>query len=168
MNFEHTTNVKELVARIEAFMQEYIYPNEEAYEEFTTDPANLWVVPPIMEELKANAKAEGLWNFFLPKEYGEFSPGLTNLEYVPLAELMGRVGFASEVFNCSAPDTGNMEVLARYGTTAQQERWLRPLLDGDIRSAYLMTEPQNACSDATNVECSIVRDGDEYVINGRK
>lgn len=168
MNFEHTDKVKELMARIEAFMQEHIYPNEEAYEEFTTDPANLWIVPPIMEELKARAKAEGLWNFFLPKEYGEFSPGLTNLEYAPLAELMGRVGFASEVFNCSAPDTGNMEVLARYGTSAQQERWLRPLLDGKIRSAYLMTEPQNACSDATNVECSIVRDGDEYVINGRK
>jgi len=168
MNFEHSDKEKELMARVEAFMQEHIFPAEEAYEDFVNDPANLWVVPPIIEELKKKAKAEGLWNLFLPEEYGEFSPGLTNLEYAPLAELMGRVGFASEIFNCSAPDTGNMEVLARYGTAEQQERWLKPLMEGEIRSAYLMTEPQAACSDATNVECSIVRDGDEYVINGRK
>lgn len=168
MNFEHSDKELELMARVEAFMQEHIFPAEEAYEDFVNDPANLWVVPPIIEELKKKAKAEGLWNLFLPEEYGEFSPGLTNLEYAPLAELMGRVGFASEIFNCSAPDTGNMEVLARYGTAEQQERWLKPLMEGEIRSAYLMTEPQAACSDATNVECSIVRDGDEYVINGRK
>jgi acyl-CoA dehydrogenase len=168
MNFEHSDKELELMARVEAFMQEHIFPAEEAYEVFVNDPANLWVVPPIIEELKKKAKAEGLWNLFLPEEYGEFSPGLTNLEYAPLAELMGRVGFASEIFNCSAPDTGNMEVLARYGTAEQQERWLKPLMEGEIRSAYLMTEPQAACSDATNVECSIVRDGDEYVINGRK
>ena len=168
MNFDHSDRVIDLMARVDAFMQEHIFPVEEDYEEFINDPANLWQVPPILEELKQKAKAEGLWNLFLPKEYGEFSPGLTNLEYAPLAELMGRVEMASEVFNCSAPDTGNMEVLARYGSPEQQERWLKPLLEGEIRSAYLMTEPQVASSDATNVECSIVRDGDEYVINGRK
>ncbi len=168
MNFEYTDKVKELIARVDVFMQEYVFPIEEDYEEFIHNPENLWKVPPIMEELKAKAKAEGLWNFFLPKEYGRFSPGLTNLEYAPLAELMGRIEWASEIFNCSAPDTGNMEVLARYGTPEQQEQWLEPLLDGEIRSAYLMTEPETACSDATNVECSIERDGDEYVINGRK
>ncbi len=168
MNFEHSDKVLTLMARIEAFMQAHIFPAEEDYEAFIQDPDNLWKVPPVLEELKEKARAEGLWNLFLPKEYGEFSPGLTNLEYAPLAELMGRIDWASEVFNCSAPDTGNMEVLARYGTSAQQEQWLKPLLEGEIRSAYLMTEPQVACSDATNVECSIVRDGDEYVINGRK
>ena len=168
MNFEHTDKVKELMARVDAFMQEHVFPIEEDYEEFVHDPANLWVVSPVMEELKQKAKAEGLWNLFLPEEYGELSPGLTNLEYAPLAELMGRVEWSSEIFNCSAPDTGNMEVLARYGTPEQQEKWLKPLMAGDIRSAFLMTEPQKACSDATNVECSIVRDGDEYVINGRK
>jgi acyl-CoA dehydrogenase len=168
MNFEHSDKVKDLMARIDAFMQEHIFPIEEAYEEFVNDPANLWLIHPAMEELKQKARDQGLWNLFLPEEYGEFSPGLTNLEYASLAELMGRVEMASEVFNCSAPDTGNMEVLARYGTATQQERWLKPLMDGEIRSAYLMTEPQVASSDATNVECSIVRDGDEYVINGRK
>ena len=168
MNFEHSDKVNELKAQVERFMLEHIYPLEEAYEEFVHAPANLWVVPPFIEELKQKAKAQGLWNLFLPKEYGRFSPGLSNLEYAPLAELMGRVEWASEIFNCSAPDTGNMEVLARYGSPEQQERWLQPLLNGEIRSAYLMTEPQTACSDATNVECSIVRDGDEYVINGRK
>lgn len=168
MDFEYSDKVKDLMARVDSFMQEHIFPNEQEFDEFVHDPENLWVVPPILETLKAKAKAEGLWNLFLPKDYGEFSPGLSNLEYAPLAELMGRVEWASEVFNCSAPDTGNMEVLARYGSKAQQEKWLMPLLDGTIRSAYLMTEPQNACSDATNVECSIVRDGDEYVINGRK
>lgn len=168
MDFEYSDKVKALMARVDSFMQEHIFPAEHELDEFVHDPANLWVVPPIVETLKAKAKAEGLWNLFLPKEYGDFSPGLTNLEYAPLAELMGRVEWASEIFNCSAPDTGNMEVLARYGTEAQQEKWLRPLMEGTIRSAYLMTEPQVASSDATNVECSIVRDGDDYVINGRK
>ncbi|WP_159819267.1 acyl-CoA dehydrogenase family protein [Colwellia sp. 20A7] len=168
MDFEYTDKMKGLIARVDAFMKEHILPAEAEYEEFVHDPANLWVVPPIMEELKAKAKAEGLWNLFLPKDYGEYSPGLTNLEYAPLAELMGQNEWASEVFNCSAPDTGNMEVLARYGSEEQKKEWLVPLLNGDIRSSYLMTEPQNACSDATNVECSIVREGDEYVINGRK
>ena len=168
MNFEYTDKVKELMFRVDGFMQEHIFPIEEEYEEFVHEPANLWKVPPLIENLKAQAKAEGLWNLFLPVEYGEFSAGLTNLEYAPLAELMGRVDMAPEIFNCSAPDTGNMEVLARYGTPEQQDEWLKPLLAGDIRSAYLMTEPQNACSDATNVECSIVRDGNEYVIKGRK
>lgn len=168
MDFEYTDKMKGLIAQVGEFMQEHVLPAEKEYEEFVHDPANLWVVPPIMNELKAKAKAAGLWNLFLPKEYGEYSPGLSNLEYAPLAELMGQNEWASEIFNCSAPDTGNMEVLARYGTEAQKKQWLEPLLNGDIRSAYLMTEPQNACSDATNVECSIVREGDEYVINGRK
>ncbi|CAA0093439.1 (R)-benzylsuccinyl-CoA dehydrogenase [Zhongshania aliphaticivorans] len=168
MDFEYSDKVKELMARVDGFMQEHIFPAEAAFDEFVEDPANLWVVPPLIEELKQKAKEQGLWNLFLPKEYEEFSPGLTNLEYAPLAELMGRNEWASEIFNCSAPDTGNMEVFARYGTPEQKEKWLKPLLAGDIRSAFLMTEPQNACSDATNVECSIVRDGDEYVINGRK
>ncbi len=168
MDFEHSNKAKDLMARVDSFMQEHIFPIEETYEEFVNDPANLWQTHPAIEELKQKAKAQGLWNLFLPAEYGEFSPGLTNLEYAPLAELMGRVEMASEVFNCSAPDTGNMEVLARYGTAEQQERWLKPLMEGEIRSAYLMTEPQVASSDATNVECSIVRDNDEYVINGRK
>ena len=168
MDFEYTEKMKGLIAHVDTFMRNHVLPAEAEYEEFVHDPTNLWVVPPIMEELKAKAKAEGLWNLFLPKEYGEYSPGLSNLEYAPLAELMGKNEWASEVFNCSAPDTGNMEVLARYGSEEQKKEWLVPLLNGDIRSAYLMTEPQNACSDATNVECSIVREGDEYVINGRK
>ena len=168
MNFDHTEKTLGLMEQVDAFMQEHIFPVEKELEEFAGDPANLWVVPPQIEGLKQKAKEQGLWNLFLPKEYGEFSPGLTNLEYAPLAELMGRCEWASEIFNCSAPDTGNMEVLARYGTPEQQARWLTPLMEGEIRSAYLMTEPDTACSDATNVECSIVRDGDEYVINGRK
>ena len=121
MNFEHSDKVKGLMAQVDAFMQEHIFPAEEAHEEFVNDPANLWQVPPMVEELKQKAKALGLWNLFLPEEYGEFSPGLTNLEYAPLAELMGRSEMASEIFNCSAPDTGNMEVLARYGTVKQQK-----------------------------------------------
>jgi acyl-CoA dehydrogenase len=168
VNFEYSEKVRSLMSRVDAFMQEYVFPVEAEYEDFIQAPENLWVVPPILEELKKKAKAAGLWNLFLPHEYGKFSPGLTNLEYAPLAELMGRVEWAAEVFNCSAPDTGNMEVLAKYGSEEQQERWLKPLMEGSIRSAYLMTEPGVASSDATNVECSIVRDGDEYVINGRK
>ncbi|BEV01884.1 acyl-CoA dehydrogenase family protein [Novosphingobium olei] len=168
MIFEHTDKVKDLIAKVEAFMDEHIYPNEKAYGEFVSNQDNLWKEWPGMEALKEKAREQGLWNLFLPHEYGEFSPGLTNLEYAPLAEIFGRVPFSSQVFNCSAPDTGNMEVLAKFGTPAQQEKWLKPLLDGTIRSAYVMTEPQVASSDATNLELSIIRDGDEYVLNGRK
>jgi len=168
MQFDHTDKVKGLIARLEAFMDEHVYPNEKAYADFVHDQTNLWQEWPGMEALKVRARDAGLWNLFLPHEYGAFSPGLTNLEYAPLAEIMGRVPWASQVFNCSAPDTGNMEVLAKFGSAAQQERWLKPLLDGEIRSAYVMTEPQVASSDATNLELSIRPDGDEYVINGRK
>jgi len=166
MNFEYTEKSIALQARVAQFMETHIHPIEREYAEFVEK--NPWKVHPKMEELKDLAKAEGLWNLFLPKNYGDFSPGLTNLEYAPLAEIMGRVIWASQVFNCSAPDTGNMEVLAKYGTPAQQERWLTSLMKGKIRSAFLMTEPRVASSDATNIETSIVRDGDEYVINGRK
>jgi acyl-CoA dehydrogenase len=168
VDFEYSAKTRDLMRRVDEFMQQHVFPVEAEREEFTQDPANRWVVPPMMQGLKDKARAAGLWNLFLPHEYGKWSPGLTNLEYAPLAELMGRVEWASEVFNCSAPDTGNMEVLARYGSEEQQEKWLKPLLDGAMRSAYLMTEPQVASSDATNVECAIVRDGDDYVINGRK
>lgn len=166
MNFEYTPRSLELQEKVDRFMQQHLFPNEKSYNEFSKK--NLWQHIPDLEKLKDLAKAEGLWNLFLPKGYGALSPGLTNLEYAPLAELMGRMGMASEVFNCSAPDTGNMEVLAKYGTPAQQERWLKPLMEGKIRSAFLMTEPEVASSDATNIETSIVREGDEYVINGRK
>ncbi|WP_371432270.1 acyl-CoA dehydrogenase family protein [Novosphingobium sp.] len=168
MQFDHTDKVKGLIARLEGFMDEHVYPNEKAYADFVHDQANLWQEWPGMEALKVRARDAGLWNLFLPHEYGAFSPGLTNLEYAPLAEIMGRVPWASQVFNCSAPDSGNMEVLAKFGSAAQQERWLKPLLDGEIRSAYVMTEPQVASSDATNLELSIRPEGDEYVINGRK
>ncbi len=168
MNFEFSDKVKGLIAKLEAFMDEHVYPAEAERSEWIHDPANQWKPWPGTEKIKAKAREAGLWNLFLPHEYGEWSPGLTNLEYAPLAEIMGRVSSASEYFNCSAPDTGNMEVLAKYGTPAQQEKWLKPLLDGKIRSSYVMTEPQVASSDATNVELTIVRDGDEYVLNGRK
>ncbi len=166
MNFEYSATTRENIRHLEAFMAEHIYPRTAAYREFTE--AQPWEVFPDMEELKGLARAAGLWNLFLPEEYGDFSPGLTNLEYAPLAEIMGRVLWASEVFNCSAPDTGNMEVLARYGTPEHQRQWLLPLLDGQIRSAFLMTEPGVASSDATNIETRIERDGDDYVINGRQ
>ena len=168
MHFEHTDKVKDLLARLEAFMDEHVYPAEQDYYDFVHDQQNLWAEWPGMEPLKEKARAAGLWNLFLPHEYGAWSPGLTNLEYAPLAEVMGRVPWSSQVFNCSAPDTGNMEVLAKFGSPEQQERWLRPLLEGTIRSAYVMTEPQVASSDATNLELSIIPDGDDYVINGRK
>lgn len=168
MQFEHSDKVKNLLARLEAFMDEHIYPVEQAYYDFVHDQQNLWAEWPGMEPLKEKARAAGLWNLFLPHEYGAWSPGLTNLEYAPLAEVMGRVPWSSQVFNCSAPDTGNMEVLAKFGSPEQQELWLKPLLAGEIRSAYVMTEPQVASSDATNLELSIIPDGDEYVINGRK
>ncbi len=168
MDFDYSPKTRDLMTKIEAFMDEHIYPAEEERHEFILDQNNLWKEWPGLEPLKAKAKALGLWNLFLPHEYGEFSPGLTNLEYAPLAEIMGRSPWSSEVFNCSAPDTGNMEVLAKYGSPEQQKQWLQPLLDGTIRSAYVMTEPQVASSDATNLELSITPDGDEYVINGRK
>lgn len=165
MNFEYSDKVKDLQKRLLAFMDEYIYPNEEVYEEHIQGP-NRWQPVPIIEELKPKARAAGLWNLFLPES--EYGAGLTNLEYAPLCEIMGRSTMAPEVFNCSAPDTGNMETLVRYGTREQQERWLKPLLEGEIRSCFSMTEPAVASSDATNIEASIVRDGDEYVINGHK
>ena len=168
MNFDHTEKTKALISKLQSFMGEFIHPVERTVAEWYDEPGNTWAPWPGLEGLKAKAKAAGLWNLFLPEEYGEFSPGLTNLEYAPLAELMGRCSWASEVFNCSAPDTGNMEVLAKYGSPDQQKEWLSPLLNGDIRSAYVMTEPQVASSDATNIETEIKADGDDYVINGRK
>lgn len=168
MNFDYTDKVKKLQERLGRFMDLHIYPNEKEYREFVHNPNNAWKVWPGLEALKEAARAEDLWNLFLPKDYGNLSPGLTNLEYAPLAEMMGKVQWSSEVFNCAAPDTGNMEVLAKYGSPEHQERWLKPLMDGKIRSAFLMTEPAVASSDATNIETSIKAEGDEYVINGRK
>lgn len=166
MNFEYSDKVQGLIERVTDFMQRHIFPVEQAmHDQVAQDP---WSTPPLMEELKAKAKAEGLWNLFLPVSYGKYSAGLTNLEYAPLAEIMGQVMWAPEVFNCAAPDTGNMEVLAKYGNEAQKKQWLEPLLEGKIRSAFAMTEPEVASSDATNISLSIERDGDEYVINGRK
>jgi len=166
MDFNHTQKVLDLMDRLNAFMDEHIYPNEEAYRDHFKTTDNLWKSPPLMDDLKEKAKNAGLWNLFLPES--EHGAGLTNLEYAPLAEIMGRVFFASEVFNCNAPDTGNMEVIDRYGSEAQKEQWLKPLLNGEIRSCFSMTEPRVASSDATNIESPIVLDGDEYVINGRK
>ena len=162
---EFSERSKELRERLIAFMDEHIYPNEAEFKRQHAE-GDHWSPPPILEELKAKAKAEGLWNLFLPES--EYGAGLTNMEYAPLCEVMGRSPIAPEVFNCSAPDTGNMEVLARYGTKEQQKEWLEPLLEGRIRSCFSMTEPQVASSDATNIETEIRRDGDEYVINGRK
>lgn len=164
MDFEHSQRVQDLQQRLTAFMEEHVYPNEHVFNEQVQ--AERWKSPPVLEELKEKARAEGLWNLFMPEP--EYGPGLTNLEYAPLAEIMGRVFWAAEVFNCNAPDTGNMEVFVKYGTDAQKERWLKPLLEGKIRSAFAMTEPAVASSDATNVETRIERDGDDYVINGRK
>ena len=162
---EPSSRAIEFRQRLLAFMDEHIYPNERRYcEQLQT--GNRWQPPAILEELKSQAKAAGLWNLFLPDQ--EHGAGLTNLEYAPLCEIMGRSSIAPEVFNCSAPDTGNMEVLARYGTPAQQEQWLKPLLAGEIRSCFAMTEPDVASSDATNIRSRIERRGDEYVINGRK
>lgn len=166
MNFDYSDKARDLQLRLQQFMDEEIYPVEHAYQEYLKTAANPWASPPLMVELKAKAKKAGLWNLFLPARHHD--DGLTNLDYAPLAEIMGRVLWAPEVFNCNAPDTGNMEVFIKYGTEEQKARWLQPLLAGDIRSAFAMTEPDVACSDATNVQCSIVRDGDDYVINGRK
>ncbi|MDM9631125.1 acyl-CoA dehydrogenase family protein [Robiginitalea aurantiaca] len=168
MNFQYTEKSLELQSRLKDFLKKQILPADEEVEAFDRDPANLWIKWPGLEKLKDAARKEGLWNLFLPRDYGDFSPGLTNLEYAPLAELMGRTRWASEVFNCSPPDTGNMEVLARYGSPEQQKKWLEPLLEGKIRSAFLMTEPEVASSDATNMETSIVPDQGDYLINGRK
>jgi acyl-CoA dehydrogenase len=165
MFVEPSAKVRKLQERLSAFMAEHIYPNEKTNAE-QMQTGNRWQPPAVIEELKARARTAGLWNLFLPDS--EYGAGLTNLEYAPLCEIMGRSPMASEVFNCSAPDTGNMEVLVRYGTPAQKERWLGPLLAGDIRSCFAMTEPEVASSDATNIRASIVRQGGEYVLNGRK
>jgi acyl-CoA dehydrogenase len=166
MNFEYSDKVSDLIERVRGFIEKHVLPNEATHAgQIARNP---WETPPIVEELKPRAREAGLWNLFLPVEYGRYSGGLTNMEYAPLAEEMGRVIWASEVFNCSAPDTGNMEVLAKYGSEAQKKQWLEPLLAGEIRSAFAMTEPGVASSDATNIETSMVRDGDEYVINGKK
>ena len=166
MNFEYSDKVKDLERRLAAFMNEHVYPNEPVFRQQIAE-GDRWRPTPIVEALKARARAAGLWNLFLPES--EYGAGLTNTEYAPLCEIMGRSpGFAPEVFNCSAPDTGNMEVLVRYGTPDQRRRWLEPLLAGDIRSCFAMTEPDVASSDATNIQSRIVRDGGEYVITGRK
>src|SRR5215475_10924583 len=166
MDFDHSPKVKALQKRVQDFMDEYIYPHEETYVTQLNTQGDRWQIPPIMEELKAKAKTAGLWNLFLPES--ERGAGLTNLEYAPLCEIMGRSFIAPEVFNCSAPDTGNMEVLERYGTAEHKKQWLEPLLAGKIRSAFAMTEPDVASSDATNIQARIQRDGGDYVINGRK
>jgi acyl-CoA dehydrogenase len=164
VNFEFSEKTKELQGRLRAFMDEHVYPNERRFHEEVD--RERWKPTRVIEELKPRARAAGLWNLFLPND--ESGAGLTNLEYAPLCEIMGRSVIAAEVFNCSAPDTGNMEVLARYGTAEQKEKWLKPLLEGEIRSCFAMTEPEVASSDATNIRASIVREGDEYVVNGRK
>jgi acyl-CoA dehydrogenase len=165
MDFDESARTRELRERLETFMDEHVYPNEGRFFQESMEMGP-WAVWPVVEELKPVARAAGLWNLFLPAS--DHGAGLTNLEYAPLCEVMGRSHLAPEVFNCSAPDTGNMEVLARYGTPEQQQQWLTPLLAGEVRSAFAMTEPAVASSDATNIASSIVRDGDEYVINGRK
>ena len=168
MNFEYSEKSKELQQRLISFIEAHVVPIEQEYITFQSATKNNWTRFPKIEVLKQKAKDAGLWNLFLPKDYGDLSPGLSNLEYAPLAEIMGRKIWVSEIFNCAAPDTGNMEVLAKYGDKTQKEQWLTPLMNGEIRSAFLMTEPEVASSDATNIETSIVLEGDEYVINGRK
>src|SRR5687768_9715165 len=164
--FQVSPRAKDVYRKLAAFMEAHVFPNEKTFAAQASE-GERWRPVPLIEELKAKARAEGLWNLFLPES--EHGAGLSNLEYAPMAELMGRaVHFAPEVFNCSAPDTGNMEVLVRYGSAEQKERWLRPLLAGEMRSCFAMTEPEVASSDATNIRASIRRDGDEYVVNGRK
>ena len=164
MDFAFGKKIEDLQRRLQGFMDEHVYPNEQRFQDEIE--RNRWSPTAVVEELKPKARAVGLWNLFLPED--EHGAGLSNLEYAPMCEIMGRSMMAPEVFNCSAPDTGNMEVLARYGTSEQKERWLKPLLAGEIRSCFAMTEPAVASSDATNIKASIVRDGDEYVLNGRK
>jgi acyl-CoA dehydrogenase len=166
MDFNFNDKTLGYISRLNEFMAEYVYPNESTYYAQIDAQEDRWNIPPIIEALKEKARSEGLWNLFLPESSS--GAGLSNLEYAPLAEIMGHCWYAPEIFNCSAPDTGNMEVLERYGTEAHKKLWLEPLLDGKIRSAFLMTEPDVASSDATNIQCEIIRDGDEYVINGRK
>jgi len=165
MNFEYSNKVKDLQDKLTNFMNEHVYKNEAVYKE-EVEKGGRWCVPKIMEDMKSKAKTQGLWNLFLPDS--DLGAGLTNTEYAPLCEIMGRSPIGAEVFNCSAPDTGNMEVLVRYGTKEQQNQWLTPLLNGEIRSAFAMTEPDVASSDASNIQASIDRKGDEYVINARK
>ncbi|MEZ5399337.1 MAG: acyl-CoA dehydrogenase family protein [Bryobacteraceae bacterium] len=164
MHFDFSPRVDDYRRRLLAFMDEHVYPNERRYHQQVREHG--WAPAPLVEELKAKARAAGLWNLFLPES--DYGPGLSNLEYAPLCEIMGRVFWAPEIFNCSAPDTGNMEVLVRYGSEEHKERWLKPLLAGEIRSCFGMTEPGVASSDATNIAASIVRDGDEFVVNGTK
>ncbi|MCL6571999.1 MAG: acyl-CoA dehydrogenase family protein [Bacillus sp. (in: Bacteria)] len=167
MDFSYSQRVKELQTRLTTFMDDFVYPNERVYEQQLNEQDSRWsAVPQVMEELKEKAKAEGLWNLFLPES--EYGAGLTNQEYAPLCEIMGRSLIGPEIFNCNAPDTGNMEVIVRYGTQEHKEQWLKPLLAGQMRSCFSMTEPSVASADATNIEARIERDGDEYVINGRK
>lgn len=165
MDFSYSDKTKDYMERVSTFMDAHVYPAEETYLQQVNE-GERWKVLPIIEELKVKARAANLWNLFLPES--ELGAGLTNLEYAPLAEIMGRVAWSPEVFNCAAPDTGNMEVLVRYGTQEQKDKWLKPLLEGEIRSGFAMTEPAVASSDATNIEASIQRDGGEYIINGRK
>ena len=166
MEFEYSKKTKMYMEQLVDFMNKHIYPNESVFREQLDSQADRWQVPPIMEDLKAKARERGLWNLFLPES--ERGAGLTNLEYAPLCEIMGRSPIAPEAFNCAAPDTGNMETIERYGSPEQKKQWLEPLLEGKIRSAFIMTEPKVASSDATNIESSIVRDGDSYVVNGHK
>ncbi|MFL9949424.1 acyl-CoA dehydrogenase family protein [Paraburkholderia agricolaris] len=169
MDFQHSDKVKNLQQRLNAFMDEYVYPAEAVFDaqmDAARESGNRWQPAPVIEDLKKKAKAVGLWNLFLPES--KYGAGLTNLEYAPLCEIMGRSHIGAEPFNCSAPDTGNMETLVRYATPEQQEQWLLPLLDGTIRSAFAMTEPEVASSDATNIEARIERDGGDYLLNGRK
>jgi len=166
MNFDYCDKTRDYLARLTRFMQQHVYPVEQEYRQALASASDPWATQPLMQRLKERARAGGLWNLFMPGD--EFGAGLSNLEYAPLAEVMGRVPWAAEIFNCSAPDTGNMGVLADYGNAEQQSQWLMPLLNGEIRSGFAMTEPGVASSDATNIETSIRRDGDDYVIDGRK